>query len=83
MLDHNDSTDQAVQLFVNGFQVANTTYLNPFSDRTGHLRIGINRGAGSGLDGNIAEIIIFSDALSVSERQAVEDYLMDKWGIAN
>jgi Big-like domain-containing protein/concanavalin A-like lectin/glucanase superfamily protein len=33
------------------------------------------------LDGDIAEIIMYSRALSDTERQQVEDYLMDKYGL--
>lgn len=33
------------------------------------------------LDGDIAEVIIYSSALSVTDRQTVEAYLAEKWGI--
>lgn len=36
---------------------------------------------GSWLAGDIAEIIIYSSALSTSDRESVESYLSDKWGI--
>jgi len=32
-------------------------------------------------DGDIAEVIVYSSALSTSDRESVESYLSDKWGI--
>ena len=43
--------------------------------------IGSKAGAGSFLLGSIAEIIIYSRALSTAEISAVETYLSNKWGI--
>jgi hypothetical protein len=36
---------------------------------------------GSGLNGDIAEIIMYDTALSDTDRAAVETYLLAKWGI--
>jgi hypothetical protein len=33
------------------------------------------------LEGDIAEVIAYDSALSDSDRQAVEAYLADKWGL--
>ena len=33
------------------------------------------------LDGDIAEVIVYSSALSTSDRESVESYLSNKWGI--
>lgn len=48
------------------------------------LQIGIEPYSGafySAYNGDIAEIIIYDSALSDTDREAVEDYLLGKWGI--
>lgn len=47
---------------------------------TSDLRIGAADGAGF-VNGDIAEVIIYDTALSDADREAVENYLLAKWGI--
>lgn len=82
-LNHKDSSSQAVEIFVDGVQVNSTGYGNRFAHNSAILRIGSNRVNNSGIGAEISEVIIFKDALSNTERQAVEDYLMDKWDITS
>jgi hypothetical protein len=41
----------------------------------------IGRGAGFGITGEIAEIFVFSGSLSTTNRQLLESYLAQKWGL--
>jgi hypothetical protein len=36
--------------------------------------------SGRSWDGDIAEVILYSDALSDADRQTIENYLRAKWG---
>jgi hypothetical protein len=51
------------------------------SGATGDLHIGGNINDGELLNGDICEIIIYNAALSDADREAVETYLLAKWGI--
>jgi hypothetical protein len=48
----------------------------------GSVQLGSNYNASQCLDGDIGEVIVYNIGLSPTERQAVESYLMTKWGIA-
>ncbi len=52
-------------------------------DELDGLTLGNIKGAavGTGLDGYLAEIVVYDSILSKSDRNAVEDYLSCKWGI--
>jgi hypothetical protein len=51
---------------LNGYQLANG---------------GNNAGAGEGGDFDVAELLIYDRCLTLSEREQVEQYLRDKWGL--
>jgi len=55
----------------------------PTANASDNFTIGDQSGSvkGSGLNGDIAEIIMYDTALSDTDRAAVEGYLMSKWGI--
>ena len=55
----------------------------PTANASDNFTIGHQSGAvkGNGLNGDIAEIIMYDTALSNTDRAAVESYLMTKWGI--
>jgi len=75
-----------VKLFINnGSALGNST--NDSSPNLGNadavLGIGDSApGAGSGLKGKIAEVIMYAYELNATERNSVRDYLIAKWGIA-
>ncbi|PIR33358.1 MAG: hypothetical protein COV36_02900 [Alphaproteobacteria bacterium CG11_big_fil_rev_8_21_14_0_20_44_7] len=62
--------------------------VNSFYDSTGYLSIGNLLSTGTtghasyGYDGEIAEVIMYDDALTPTERKEVECYLSNKWDIA-
>jgi hypothetical protein len=79
--DNNEKTE----LFQNGLSVASENISTPENKEWGPGTIGGWYYSGSytmHYDGNIGEVIIFDDALSVEDRTHVETYLSDKWGIA-
>ena len=51
------------------------------SDVTASLNIASRNGSGLFLNGDIGEIVIYNSALSSVSREAVENYLLAKWGI--
>jgi hypothetical protein len=55
----------------------------PTANASDNFTIGDQSGSvkGSGLNGDIAEIIMYDTALSDTDRAAVETYLLAKWGI--
>lgn len=56
---------------------------NSTADATYDLRLGATAEPGFGyLNGNIAELIIYNVALPDTDRAAVEQHLMQKWGIS-
>jgi len=69
--------------YMNGTQSNTATSAATFSDSTG-LLIGARSTAGSPsgpITGVIAEVILFTRVLSTIERQQVESYLANKWGL--
>jgi hypothetical protein len=70
-------------IYKNGTQVANGDYDTSSLNPTAPLIIGTDADLNSywNLDGQIAEIIIYNRALTISERQKVEDYLNQKYAI--
>jgi len=70
-------------IYKNGTQVANGNYDTSSLNPTAPLIIGADADLNSywNLDGQIAEIIIYNRALTISERQQVEAYLNDKYEI--
>ncbi len=70
------------RLYINGVQVATDTTFLP-QDLKGNLSIGqkYTGGATTDFSGRISEVIIYTRAVTDSERQAVEQYLKLKWGL--
>lgn len=79
----NLATGHSLNYYVNGILYsgsnANVTPLS--SSESGRLGAGYE-GGGHFYSGDIAEIIIYNRALSISERQLIERYLANKWGVA-
>jgi hypothetical protein len=69
-----------VRTYRNGIQKGVMTYANAWDALTPLWIASIN-GGGEFLTGDIAEIIIYNRALNDSERQTVERYLMEKYGL--
>lgn len=70
--------------FLNGEEVSNFSHIGTASNQTNRsVMIGASDSSSSSsrayLDGNIAEILVFNRVLTTSERERVEDYLIDKW----
>jgi hypothetical protein len=67
-------------LYVDGSLVDTDTGTGGFASSSTTLRIGEYNGSGARLlDGAVAEVIIYSAALSSGDRVLVEDYLSTKW----
>ena len=65
-------------LYFNGTQVASTTV----SSSGGSVRYNIGHYA-SGTTGYLAEVLIYNSVLSQTNRQTVESYLAQKWGLTS
>ncbi|WP_420575602.1 T9SS type A sorting domain-containing protein [Ekhidna sp.] len=73
----------SVKMFVNTDSEGSTGSNVSIPDRTEDILIGeFNNGDGRYFDGDIAEIIVYRDALNGGERIVLENYLADKYGIS-
>jgi hypothetical protein len=74
-------TTNVEQLYVNGTSVG--TYSKGSAYTSSLYRIGaINTSSQQfSFDGNIGEILVYNTALTTSERQRIEGYLSQKWGL--
>lgn len=72
-----------MQLYINGvLQDAGSSNVNDIYDGTSNLKIGCADYTYAGYwDGDMAEIIIYSDAISSTERKLLRDNLSLKWNI--
>ena len=70
------------QLFVNGARSDNGTAIAYHNVNSEYGFIGCEHRQSNCWKGDIAEIIIYGDALSAVDRRAVEDYLARKYGMA-
>jgi hypothetical protein len=68
--------------YANGTLVATNASSGSFNISSYALGSGVQDNVGN-LIGNIAEIVIFNQAIPQSERQRVEGYLAWKWGLVN
>jgi streptogramin lyase len=75
--------DGSRTLYKNGTSVVSGTPSGTKNISTLNNRIGVSQGGGSFFYGTINEVIVFNTALSTTQRQSVENYLMSKWGISN
>lgn len=64
--------------YINGLQIQSSAMGTGFTSG-GTTVIGTDNYGNGGFNGNISEIIIYSNALSDSDRQKVESYLFWKW----
>ena len=71
----------AAQLYVNGILDESTAYTAPLvTVNTGPVSIG-GESAGYSLDGDIAEVLIFNTGLTTAQREQVEAYLYQRYGV--
>ena len=52
------------------------------SNSLGGFTIGADMSSANGLDGQVAEVLVYDGELTDAERHAVESYLSNKWGIS-
>ena len=72
----------SVKMFVNSDAEGSTGSNVSIPDRTEDILIGeFNDGDGRFFDGDIAEIIVYRDALNGGERIVLENYLAEKYGV--
>lgn len=75
-------TTTAAELFKDGTSVASdASYTRVFSPSTTFSVGSYSPGTSRGLIGAVAEVLIYDTDLGASDRQAVEDYLIEKWGL--
>lgn len=73
----------SVKMFVNSDSEGSTGSNISIPDRTDNVIIGtFNEGDSRYFNGDIAEIIVYRDALNGGERIVLENYLADKYGIS-
>jgi len=76
-----DSGTTVINHYINGL-LTGTSNTGPYITAENTTYIGTDNYLGfSGFNGNISEIIIYSNALSDSDRQKVESYLKWRWNI--
>lgn len=80
-----DATTQIMELYENGVLVASRSGVSPKSAVTSRFAVGAHKDAtGNLLAGDIAEVLVYAAedavALEAGEAEAVEAYLMTKWG---
>ena len=68
------------QLYVNGQKRDSNAYASAITPYTGAMTVG-GRGASNTLTGYLAELLVYSRALSDPERRDVEAYLYSKYGV--
>ena len=76
------NSSSSAAIWRNGTQLGTFGFGLQGTETSGPLMIGYCPGGPYWLDGDLAELIGYNTALSGSERQAVEDYLLSKYNIA-
>lgn len=70
-----------VQMNINGTAYASSTSTPASLTASSTMIVGRAQGGTEYWNGTIGEIIVYADTLSPSQRQQVEGYLADKWGL--
>ena len=82
MINQANSNVTATSTYKNGALLTFTSQLSePIDTNSGNSKIGTNEISANNLDGVIGEIIIYNSILTTLEREDVEAYLSQKWGI--
>ena len=68
-------------MWKNGNALSATSTLSKELNIGAGIHVGAHPQISNWLDGDIAEVIVYSSALSTSDRESVESYLSNKWGI--
>jgi hypothetical protein len=76
------TTTSDLSAWKNGTSLGVSSTGNQTINTGSRFYIGGASSVGSWLAGDIAEIIVYSSALSASQREQVESYLSNKWGIS-
>lgn len=75
------TTTSDLSAWKNGISLGVSSTINQTINTGSKFYVGASASVGNWLDGDIAEIIVYSSALSTAQRQQVESYLSNKWGI--
>jgi hypothetical protein len=69
-------------MYINGSSIGTSTAFSAYTGRGfGKLSLGGWKGSGRTSNGSFGEVQIYSSALNNTDRSAVENYLMYKWGL--
>lgn len=68
-------------MWKNGSALSATSTVSRALNIEAGISVGAHPAISNWLDGDIAEVIVYSSALSTSDRESIESYLSDKWGI--
>ena len=75
--DANNNLDQ----WIDGTSTSTTNYNQSIPSSTNNFYIGSRMGTAEFFNGEMLELIIFSEYLTDANRERVEDYLANKWGL--
>jgi len=84
------ASDTSTHIFIAEFNsTSSELFIDGVSSATGDagsgsandFRVGARYDGAEALDGFVAEVLVYDSALSTADREAVEAYLADKWGI--
>jgi len=76
-----DYDQTKLSMYVNGTLTQSGSYTTAIGSNTSVLTLGGTSTTGSGLDGDIAEVLVFSGTISDQDRQAIEWYLAQKYNV--
>lgn len=69
------------KIYVNGVTPGVSTYSTAVASNTASVGIGADSSGSNGLDGDIAEVLFYNRALTDTERQDIEAYLYQRYGV--
>jgi len=76
-----DDANGLLDQWIDGTSKSTTNYNQTIPSSSNDFYIGARRGTGEFFNGEMLELIIFSEYLTDGNRERVEDYLARKWGL--